>query len=365
MCSKKIGTMKINIRCRFFQGDKPCVFYKKEGSLCTCGHFESIGLRILIIKARGIGDVIRTTPLLERLKKDYPVSHISWLTESPDILPETVDEPIKFDNKNTPKVICQKYDLLLNFDTDYDSCAVASVVNAKVKKGFILKNGKCAPANKNATAKFMLGLNDELSRGSHQSYPEQIFNIAGFKFNKERYRMSFSFDKNKKLIGLNTCCGDRWRTRLWSEERWIELARLLKNNNYEVLLLGGDNSEHGRNIRISRYSGALYFGFLPLKSFITLMGFCDVIVTSVTMAMHVAIALGKKIVVLNNVFNKNEFELYGLGTVLEPNVNCLGCYKDRCKKQCMDLINPQDVVNSIIAFSRQGKNRSDILSNVK
>jgi ADP-heptose:LPS heptosyltransferase len=83
------------------------------------------------------------------------------------------------------------------------------------------------------------------------------------------------------------------------------------------------------------------------------------------MAMHVAIALGKNIVVLNNVFNKNEFELYGLGTIIEPKVDCLGCYKDRCTKKCMDLIKPQDVVNSIIAFSRQGKNRESILSNVK
>jgi heptosyltransferase-2 len=51
------------------------------------------------------------------------------------------------------------------------------------------------------------------------------------------------------------------------------------------------------------------------------------------MAMHIAIGLGKKLVLFNNVFNRNEFELYGLGTILEPEGGC-GCYY---AAQCSDL----------------------------
>ncbi|MDP6054022.1 MAG: recombinase family protein, partial [Candidatus Latescibacteria bacterium] len=37
--------------------------------------------RILIIKLRAIGDVVLATPVIENLRKQYPESHIAFLTE--------------------------------------------------------------------------------------------------------------------------------------------------------------------------------------------------------------------------------------------------------------------------------------------
>jgi heptosyltransferase-2 len=48
------------------------------------------------------------------------------------------------------------------------------------------------------------------------------------------------------------------------------------------------------------------------------------------MAMHIAIGLGKKIVLFNNVFNPHEFELYGLGTILGPEGGCTCYYAATC-----------------------------------
>ena len=64
--------------------------------------------------------------------------------------------------------------------------------------------------------------------------------------------------------------------------------------------------------------------------------------------MHIAIALGKKIVLLNNIFNKNEFELYGLGEILQPEgKDCLGCYKNSCEEKCMSTISPNLVFKAV------------------
>jgi len=306
-----------------------------------------MGYRILIIKTRGIGDVIRTTPLLVRLKKEYPVSYISWITETPEIVPLTVDEPIRFDNKNIPRVLSQEYDLLINLDKDMDCCALASVIQAKKKKGFILENGKCVPADVDARSYFMWGVDDAINKKTKRSYQQHIFEVLGVRFNGEPYAIPFSFDKSKRLIGLNTGCGDRWRTRLWSEEKWIDLAKRLKRTGYEVLILGGAGTEDEKNRRIASSSKALYFGPQPLKNFIFLIGFCDALVTTVTMALHVAIALKKKVVVLNNIFNRNEFELYGSGRIVEPAVDCVGCYKETCKKRCMESLYPKSVVRAL------------------
>ena len=52
------------------------------------------------------------------------------------------------------------------------------------------------------------------------------------------------------------------------------------------------------------------------------------------MALHIAIGLSKHVVLLNNIFNKNEFHLYGKGKIIEPAVNCIGCYKKEYDGNC-------------------------------
>ena len=341
------------VDCRYFKGDEPCIYFKKDGSRCKCEHFDKVSHRILIIKLGELGDVIRTTPVLHPLKKNYPNSYITWLTKTPKFLPSIVDEKLKFNHKNVLRLQGQEFDLLLNFDKEKESCALANLINAKVKKGFGLKHGKAHPIDEDALFKFKIGLDDEFNLQSKKSYPEQVFEIAGLKYNNEKYIFDNDYKKGKKLIGFNTGCGTRWSTRLWPEQNWIDLAKMLIKDGYSVILLGGE-TEHAKNTRIAKESGALYLGYYPLKTFVALINFCDTIVTSVTMALHVAIALEKNIILFNNVFNKNEFELYGLGKILEPDVDCLGCYRTECSKpNCMARITPDIVFSAIEEIHKQ------------
>jgi len=75
----------------------------------------------------------------------------------------------------------------------------------------------------------------------------------------------------------------------------------------------------------------------------------NLLVTGVTMAQHIGIGLGKRIVLLNNIFNRNEFELYGLGQIIEPDVDCLGCFKPVCDQDCMNMIQPNQVFSAVEA----------------
>jgi ADP-heptose:LPS heptosyltransferase len=225
---------------------------------------------------------------------------------------------------------------------------LANLVNAKIKKGFIATNGKPYPCDKAAIHKWKTGIWDDLNIKNKKSYPEEIFEICGFKFNKEKYildakhNLNWNIRERRPLVGLNTGCGSRWETRLWPTKNWTALIKKLKKDGFGVILLGGE-AEDKKNKELSKKTGASYPGYFPLGKFISLVGQCDVIVTGVTMALHIAVALGKKIVLFNNVFNKNEFELYGLGQILEPELSCLGCYKSDCKDKCMELISPERV----------------------
>ena len=49
---------------------------------------ETEKTNILFIKLGAIGDVIRTTPLLEKFKAQYGDCHFTWVTHSPQVVPK-------------------------------------------------------------------------------------------------------------------------------------------------------------------------------------------------------------------------------------------------------------------------------------
>ena len=347
--------MILKTDCRYFRGDVPCKPHKQHGVHCeSCTYYDRIDKNILIIKLGAIGDVIRTTPLLHRLKKEFPHAKIWWLTLTPEMLPDFVDVRMKFTLENIVALRSVKFDILYNLDKDREACALALQIAADTKKGFVLKNGICAPADKDAEAKFLTGVFDDTNKANTKSYPQEIFEMCGFKFNGEKYILPFEPWKDKrwevngkkKVVGLNTGCGGRWTSRLWPEKYWIAAAIALRKAGYEVFLLGGEQ-EHKKNMKIAKASKAKYFGHYPLKQFINLIDQCDLVVTAVTMAMHITIGREKKIVLFNNIFNKHEFELYGLGEILEPEFECTCYYSPTCPNNCMQYLYPERVVTAV------------------
>ena len=111
-------------------------------------------------------------------------------------------------------------------------------------------------------------------------------------------------------------------------------------------MLGGPE-EHAQNLEIARQTGVPYPGHHPLQAFIEIVSICDLIVTGVTLALHLALGLGKKVVLFNNIFNRHEFELFGLGEIIEPPLDCLGCFKGKCETNCMAMITPEVVLEAI------------------
>ena len=111
-------------------------------------------------------------------------------------------------------------------------------------------------------------------------------------------------------------------------------------------MLGGP-IEHEKNQRIAAVRGATYDGYFPLKQFVRMVGEIDLMVTAVTMAMHIAIGLKKRLVLFNNIFNAHEFELYGRGEILEPIPPCDQFFVAECKYHCMERIEPTRVFEAV------------------
>ena len=341
--------------CRHFRGDIPCTPHKRHGVHCPeCEWYEPTAERILIIKLGAVGDVIRTTPIVRKLKSEFPKCEIHWLTKTPVVIPQQVEQIHKWKQETILSLQNTPFDIVINLDKDPEACALVELIAAKKKRGFIYKAGKPAPADSAAEAKFLTGVFDDISRENTKSYLEELFEICGYTFAGEKYLLSnfaeqgYTWDipLRQLIIGLNTGCGGRWKSRLWPEEHWKSLISLLTEKGMGVLLLGGEQ-EHEKNSNLAEQTDAFYPGYFPLPKFINLVDQCDLVVTAVTMATHVAIGLQKKIVLFNNTFNRNEFELYGLGEIVEPEFDCNCYYASICPNNCMQYIYPERVAGII------------------
>ena len=190
---------------------------------------------------------------------------------------------------------------------------------------------------------------------------EEIFEICHLDFNGEEYKISRGgggggvwkeklgeLANGKTIIGLNTGCGLRWKTRLWPSDYWIELIKKLEEKGFFCLLMGGPDEDEV-NQYYTKQTNATYLGTFSLEEFISITNNADIIVTPVSMMMHIALALKKQLILFHNIFNVHEFELYGRGIIIEPTTGCDCYFGNRCsrEKSCMKDISVQDVLTNI------------------
>lgn len=360
-----INSVKYN--CRYFKGYIPCKPNKLYEVTCNnCEYYEPTGKKILIIKLGAMGDVIRTTPLVVKYRSIYPDSEISWLTLSPDVLPKNkVDKIYKYNETSLFIIKNTKYDIAVNLDKDEEACMLLAGINAVEKYGFTWNEDHIWPATPAAEHKLITGFFDNYSRLNTKNYLEEIFEICHLTFGKEPYLLNYNKElslkwtntlkeksNGKTIVGLNTGCGDRWPTRLWETDYWIELIKLLQKNNFFPMVLGGP-PEDSLNKYLSGTTGCYYPGTYSLEEFFAITSACDIVVTQVSMMMHIATALQKKMVLMNNIFNKNEFYLYERGVIVEPSSGCDCYYGSSCKRKvpCMHDIKPEVIFSEISKLS--------------
>lgn len=367
--------MKLHIDCRHFPGDRPCTFHKGKGTSCPdCPHYAPVTNKILIIKLDAMGDVLRTTAILPSLKRKFPESFITWLTLTPSmdffIGNQLVNEVLDYRFDALPRIIVEEYALVINPDTNKLSSSLASVAQGKEKLGFGLdRSGVVFPFNPEAERWLELGAFDDLKKANQLTYQEIVLTMCrlpkddypvvlnllpaelelGEKFAEEHH-----LSPSGKIIGLYTGAGERWKMKSWTEEGFRELIRkLLKETDFTILFYGGPDVEKKNALldaEFSRSGRVINTGTNnPLRTFFALLYVSDLIVSGDTMALHAALALGKKVVGLFGPTSETEIEVYGRGIKLTGTVDCLCCYRPSCNQSptCMETITPEMVFNAI------------------
>lgn len=360
--------------CRFFHFDRPCKYHKDIGIVCRdCGYYSKIVKKILIIKLDALGDVLRTMAILPSLKNKYPDAAITWVTRG-DAIPlfdniESVDEVLDYTDPYTNHLLqTVDFDLILNPDANKSAIFMTSVARGKEKRGFYLSGSQeIIASNDKAHKWFDMGINDELKKQNTMTYQQIVMEIFDLDVDSSHIPLELGLaevesarifskknglDKKRPVIGLNIGAGDRWQNKAWPVEHYKTLIDHLLSKQHQILLLGGVAEKHKMNILEKEFGDKVVSGGWnnSLRDFFSILNVCDVMVSSDTMAVHAALALGKKVVVLFGPTSLNEVEVYGRGIKLSADMDCLVCYMPSCdeKPGCMDLLAPELVENAIL-----------------
>jgi ADP-heptose:LPS heptosyltransferase len=352
-----------------FKGEKPCRFKR----VCDgCPEFKAFGPRVLVIKCRAQGDVLRTTPVLTGIRRKHPGAFITWLVdeETVDLLKpiELIDRVLPLNAETLLALQAQRFESVYSLDKDPGLTALAALVAAPFKFGFTLNaHGNLEGFTPAAAYSLRLGVDDELKfRINQKTYQRMIFEAAELEWRDDDYvfllpeaakAKAAAFFKAKRVpaerpsIGLNTGAGAKFTTKQWPEAHFLKLLKLLKRELKANLFLLGGPREKDLNKRLAAKAGVPVFDTGTDNSLLEFAGFLDrmdAVVCSDTLAMHLALALKKKTVILFGPTCPQEIETYGRGIKLFAEAACAPCYKQACPDPvCMKAIGPEEVLQAL------------------
>ena len=297
-------------------------------------------IRIVIIKLGAKGDVVRTLPILEALKKKYKNCEITWITKENalEIFNNNrgVDKLVAIEDEKEVRELCnnKEFDLLINLDVEKEACSLADKIKADEKKGFFLDESGYAMAY-NLGAEYYLStiFSDDLKKANTKTYQEMMFSACDLVFEGEKphiylsekekeYREKFIADNNlegKRIIGIHIGSGKRWPSKSWHVDNIVRFIQKAKKKGYEIILFSGLEDEK-RNMEINRGLDELNINICHNnpnntdREFYRLINVCDCVVSGDSYAMHVSMALGKKTVGLFFCTSPWEVESYDLLT---------------------------------------------------
>jgi len=344
-------------------------------------------MNILIVKTSAIGDVTHTLPALQALRRHYPEARITWLVEeaAADIVEghphidrllvsrrkswlrnfrgqriQTLREILSF----VGELRDTRYDLLLDFQGLLKSSMFIALCRADRKVGF-------GRGMEHAEMSYLF-LNERIppiSMDTHAVDRELALLRAigittgdvshSLPLSADEYRRTDAIlqghgvDSKRPLIAINPMT--TWPTKHWQARGFIEVADQLCDRGYQVVFTGGPNDaaaimEMQKEMRQRTISVA---GRTSLKMLAALFSRATAVVSTDTGPMHIAAAVGTRVVALFGPTAPWRTGPYGnIHQVVRIEMPCSPCFKRLCPlgtSACMRQINADAVVEAVIA----------------
>jgi ADP-heptose:LPS heptosyltransferase len=363
------------VDCRWYRGSQPCAPHKHDGRRCDdCPIYDPVASRILIIKLGALGDVLRATALLPSIRQAFPGAHVTWLTgdAARPLLDGNplIDRVLTAGGHYLEVLLTERFTVCLSLDNEPLAAAAARLAGCTALRGFVVNDaGAVVPASNGARTWWRLGIDDHLKRQNRRTWFELMSELCEVPLVWARPQLPipptvgaaaaaqvscWRGGQTLPLVGLNTGGGTRWSQKTWTHAGYTGFVRelRLRSPGSQVVLLGGPE-ERARNTAIASELQDLVIDggcHEDVHCFAALVARLDVLVTADSLGLHVATAVGTRVVAFVGPTSPWELDTFGAGEILTGDVECLACYRANCDKAvtCMDRLAPATVAEAVL-----------------
>jgi heptosyltransferase II len=294
-------------------------------------------LHILIVKNGALGDVVRTSYFAGALRKKYGKDlRLSWITAESarpllDFNPHIND---LWTNFNAAKYFT--FDRIFSLDDEVEIVSQLMPLKSKKISGAYIDSQNRRLYSDDVSSWFDMGLlsrhgvihADYLKKTNTRSHTDIFSEIFEVQDVTPEFYSSSNFENKKNIlsefitIGINPYAGGRWRSKeLRDDQLELLVNNLLEyktssNKQIQVRLIGA-GQDLFRNLALYKKIGNQRISVLNTESSLICLANrireLDLLITSDSLALHLAIAQNKKFIAFFSPTSGNEIDSFGLG----------------------------------------------------
>ncbi|MBI3549096.1 MAG: glycosyltransferase family 9 protein [Elusimicrobia bacterium] len=339
-------------------------------------------MRVLIVKLAALGDVLRTASLLGPLRARYPGCEIWWAT-SAAARPLLEKHPAihrLIEPRDLPRLPDKiRFDLVLSLEEDAQAAEWAAercpgefvgVYNERGALRYTESSGSYYDMSLlNRDADGSLRTANALKAKNRITYAGLWLRVLKLPAPKSRAALApvLRLDardrrdavalarthrlKPREAIGVNPGAGRRWPAKQLTPVRAARLLSALARGLKRPILLFGGRDEAARNADILEKTDAPVIDAGTrhgLREFAGLVELCGALVTTDSLALHVATAVRTPAVALVGPTSSAELDAFGRGKILQAK-DCRCFYRPSCRlaNSCLDRLTDAAIVGAV------------------
>jgi heptosyltransferase-1 len=319
-----------------------------------------------VVKLSSLGDLVHALPTVHRLKVGLPAT-ITWVVNATYVpllrYAKDVDEVIPFDRhrpfRGLWKVVRalrqQEYDLIIDLTGLFKSALITRLARGRLRLG---------PSHAREFSWLFyhrqVGSRD-LNRHAVERYLDVVRDL-GLENGERAFPLAFPptplpLEGTRPVVVLIP--GARWPTKVWPSAYFTELAELLHQEGVQVLVMG-EQSSAGDDPFAGREGVLDLRGKTSLTELGGILQRADLIISNDTGPMHLAAALGRKVIALMGPTDPRRTGPYGAGhQVLSTFPACHPCLSRTCRNPagqiCLRDLRPAEVFSTAVSMLKQEK----------
>lgn len=359
--------------CRHFSGYKPC--FRSTACDDSCALKDIPSVSILIVHLGALGAVVRSTSLLRAMKRKFPSSMITWVTDAPahHLLKNhpAIDRVLTTSTSDLLSLSSLEFEVAFIIDKSLKASGVLKHTTVDQVYGFttLARNGAIVPATPAAQELWELGLDNDKKFFENKKAETQLL-IEALElgpFMRDEYWLPLTPEEETEkqarknnwlgkehktfVIGINTGCSDVIAYKKLSVEfqRQIILKIETEIPQAQVVLLGGpEDTVRNREISLGLdvISSATESG---LRDGLISVAACDMVLTGDSLGMHMAISQKLPTVAWFGPTCAHEIDLYDRGAAILSKSSCTPCWKRSCDRpiMCYDQVSLEEVLHAL------------------